>query len=168
MEGMYMVFIGFSCYTTEPTENQLAVIEEEFGFSLISDWEVSFAISCNMMRGLQSSVRLEGKLDDIDDIRKHLNFSLPDDITVNLFDNTRRLRTSETYKIAELKAGDIFFYRYHDDEDNYYRVRIFKKGLNNRRLPFNFETGYDNLNYRIVKVFGEVWEKLGNLRRSDG
>jgi len=119
------------------------------------------------MRGLRNSVRIEGVIDNIDDIREFFQYPLSDGINIYINEHPLTYESYESYEIPKLYES-IEFFRDAKDEDNFYQISIFKIGLNNRWLPFHFETQFDNGNYRIVKAFGEIWKKIITYRTGDG
>jgi len=125
--------------THNPTQKQVEAIEKEFGFTLPSDWKLtSFNISSG--RGLQTSVVLEGELEDINEIREYLPYDLPDDIEVSVFKERVPSEYGKgSYEVQELRTGLIFFFRRHFQEENYYNIRIYKVGLRNKFLQCGLE-----------------------------
>jgi hypothetical protein len=132
-------YLSYRWITYKPAQAKIRAIEEEFGFILPPDWNITnFYIQSG--RGLYVGVAIEGKMNELEDIHSYLPYETPDEIKVNLI-NMRGMPTSfEAYEIVELSEGRISFYRdlRHGTDENHYRVRIGKHGLKNKWLHGNW------------------------------
>jgi len=117
----------------EFSESKSKAIEKEFGLIIPPNWEITrFTISSG--RELRSSITMEGELNDINNIREYIPYTLPNNIYVNVKNQYGNFSNKTPDRIPDLEGGLISFSS--DNNDNYYRVRLSKSGLKNKWLHF--------------------------------
>ena len=106
-------------YLENPTDAK--AYQDEFGFTLPDEWELSEFRIHSSPRGLQLFIDITGEMDSFEDICANFHFSL------------NKMETSLEYDMYE-NLDDHLGMLYVVREDEHWRISISKYGLKNKSL----------------------------------